>query len=321
MGRDLTSGKSANMIKNIASKSREESGKKTVKNIALDLIDMSEDNDKIFNCDDLDSLVDTIKRNGFQGTIEVYLKKDGRYGLLSGHRRYLSVKRLGLEEIPCEVIEEPSETQKAEILIMSNIQARNLSPIEMGKALIYYEENVLKKDKSIKGDKRAELGKRFGITGSQVYKYKALVNLIPPLQQLIEDKAVSYAYIYNVANLDKDTQEKVYEEISKSQKAEEEPISGKDISDIVNKITNSGAEEDKEESIVLKDDVSPTLTDDAPKEKEEKSPLDDEIKAINDCQNLKALIKRMVDKGKLKTDNKEVIEKLNELKDLLTKIL
>ncbi len=242
MARDLSMGKSANMIKDIASKSREESGKKTIKNISLNLIDMSEDNDKIFNCDDLGTLIEAIKRNGFQGTVEVYLKKDGRYGLLSGHRRYLSAQKIGMTEIPCEIVEEPSDTQKAEILIMSNIVARDLSPIERAKALVYYEEKVLKKDKTVSGDKRAVLAERFGIAGSQVHKLKALLKLIPELQKLIINGSIAYVNIYNASVLDEETQHKVYDRICKKMtenaqllgESEGGNITGKEVVYIVN---------------------------------------------------------------------------------------
>lgn len=235
MARDLSKGKSANMIKDIAGKSREENGKKTIKNISVDLIDISEDNEKVFSCDDIEKLVDAIKRNGFQGTVEVYAKKDGRYGLLSGHRRYLSAKEVGMSEIPCEIVEEPSETQKAEILIMSNIASRDLSPIEKGRALTYYEEKVLKHDKTVTGDKRAELAKRFGIAPSQVHKLKSLTRLIPEIQELINKEQVAYVHIYNVSTLDKDTQMQVYKNICNkiNENGVDIGISGKEVVRIV----------------------------------------------------------------------------------------
>ncbi|MBR5356717.1 MAG: ParB/RepB/Spo0J family partition protein [Lachnospiraceae bacterium] len=352
MARDLSKGKSANMIADIASKSREESGKKTIKNISLDLIDMSEDNDKIFNCDDLNSLVDAINRNGFQGTIEVFLKKDGRYGLLSGHRRYLSAQKVGMKEIPCEIVEEPNEVQKAEILIMSNIVARELTPIEKGKALAYYEEKVLKHDKSVTGDKRAELARRFGIASSQVYKLKALLNLIPELQKLINDETVAYVHIYNCATLSEEVQKRIYDDICDVLSFNGE-ISGKAVVDIVEKYTKpkkevknvneevSFDEGVKDTSIVVEDSdeveavgdmplsfmntttVEPANTpdyDEVVKSKPEKAMLYNEKRVFIGSQNLRYLLKQLVGNDKVKLKSEEVIEELQELKTLLNEL-
>ena len=107
MALDLSKATSASMIKNIASKSSEENLKKTVKNISIDLVDFNNDNDKIFSVDNLDSLVLAIQRNGFKGNIEVFIKKDGRYEIISGHRRFLANRIAGNKTIPCEIKEEP----------------------------------------------------------------------------------------------------------------------------------------------------------------------------------------------------------------------
>lgn len=347
MGLDLSKGKSANMIKDIAVKSVEESGKKTTKNINIDLIDMNEDNDKIFNCDDLASLQTAIERNGFQGTIEVFAQKNGRYGLLSGHRRYLSAKNLGYKEIPCEIVAEPSEIQKAEILIMSNIVARDLTPVEKGKALVYYEENVLKKDKGFKGDRRAELGKRFGIASSQVYKLKALVNLIPELQKLVEDETVTYASIYVCANLSEDVQLKIYNEIV-SEMSFSNQIKGSDVTLIVNKYINPVEEEKKidtvQEVVTNSEPIdeyqqpfpnrrtAEELT--APEESKPINPIDIEYqkeKPLSDmsfveqriflaCENIMNLMIKETNKEVIKVTNPKLIDEINKLKSFLDSI-
>lgn len=238
------------MIKDVASKSSENAQKKTVKNIGLELIDMNEDNNAIFSCDDLSVLKETIKRNGFQGSVEVYLKKDGRYGLLSGHRRFLSCKELGFLTIPCEIVEEPSESKKAEILIMSNMASRELTPIEKGCALRYYEENVLNKE-HFKGDKRAELARRFGTSSSQVYKLKALCDLVDELKQLITNEVVAYAYIYECAKMPSDTQKRIAKDIIYANEAKG-TLSARDISYIISAHTGKEIKEEKKEEYVAR---------------------------------------------------------------------
>ena len=287
MAMDLNKGKYANMVKDIASKSREENGKKTTRNIPIDQIDKSADNEKIFSMDNRSRLTDAIDRNGFQGTVQVYLNKEGRYTLLSGHRRFESAKDLGFKEIPCEIIAEPSEVQKAEILIMSNVTARDLTPVEKGRAIKYYEKNVLDKE-NFKGDKRAELGRRFGMTSSQVYKIKATADLIRPLQDLIERGDVPYSAIYTASVMSEETQmaihSKLIEEIDQNGSC-----SGRTAELIVQSFTPKSvteetktAQKEKEEVEKIKEESSspqipetaPQFTDDDEDDEEElfKSP-------------------------------------------------
>lgn len=214
MALNLDKATSASMIKNIASKSSEENLKKTVKNINIDLIDFNEDNDKIFSVDNLEPLVSTIKRNGFKGSIEVFLKSDGRYEIISGHRRFLANKLVGNNTIPCEVKEEPSDIEKADLLIISNITSRQLTPLEKGRAIVYYKENVLKPS-NFTGNVREEIAKRFGYSSSNVHKYEALTKLIEELQDLVEKEGYPFAPMSSASSLSEADQRKLYDMLIK----------------------------------------------------------------------------------------------------------
>ena len=235
---------SANMIKNIATKSSEENLKRTVKNIDVNLIDFNIDNDKIFNVDNLDSLISSIKRNGFEGSIEVYSKKDGRYEIISGHRRYLANKAIGNLTIPCEVKEEPTAIEKADLLIISNITSRQLTPIEKGRAIVYYKENVLKPG-GFKGNVREEIAKRFGYSSSNVHKYEALTKLTKELQDLVE-AGYPFAQMSAASSLSDADQRILYDMLMEySETFPEVMISGTRIEDYINKIK---AKKEKEQA-------------------------------------------------------------------------
>ena len=51
----------------------------------------------------MEQLVDSIKRNGVMTPATVRLKEDGRYELISGHRRKKACELAGLETLKCEV--------------------------------------------------------------------------------------------------------------------------------------------------------------------------------------------------------------------------
>ena len=74
-----------------------------VMNIPLDKIDGNPENDKLFSMRSVDHLAKIIDEEGYTTPIEVYKKKNGRYEITSGHRRYQAMKLLGQKEIPCYI--------------------------------------------------------------------------------------------------------------------------------------------------------------------------------------------------------------------------
>ena len=250
---------SANMIKNIASKSSEENQKKTVKNIDISLIDFNEDNDKIFNVDNLESLMASIKRNGFEGSIEVFAKGNGRYEIISGHRRYLANKAVGNTTIPSEIKEEPNDVEKADLLIISNVTSRQLTPIEKGRAIVYYKEHVLKAS-GFKGNVREEIAKRFGYSSSNVHKYEALTKLTKELQDLVE-KGYPFAQMSSASSLSEEDQRTLYTMlIEHNEMFPDGIISGTRIEDYIQRIKDKRQkEQDKKKEngkkVLDKDDV------------------------------------------------------------------
>ena len=60
---------------------------------------------KVLMDEDMEQLVESIKRNGVMTPATVRLKEDGRYELISGHRRKKACELAGLETLKCEVKE------------------------------------------------------------------------------------------------------------------------------------------------------------------------------------------------------------------------
>ena len=86
--------------------SREEAKLSKIRDIPVFQIDEFPDHPfKVLMDEDMEQLVESIKRNGVMTPATVLLKEDGRYELISGHRRKKACELAGLETLKCEVKE------------------------------------------------------------------------------------------------------------------------------------------------------------------------------------------------------------------------
>ena len=77
----------------------------------------------------MQQLVESIKRNGVMTPATVRLKEDGRYELVSGHRRKKACELAGLETLKCEV-KELTRDEAIIVMVESNLQRSTILPSE-----------------------------------------------------------------------------------------------------------------------------------------------------------------------------------------------
>ena len=208
MAMDFSKSTNANNLKKIQQKSNENSNNVVAININLSEIDKNEDNEKIFNMSDIEYLAKGIEEEGFFGAIEVYRKPDGRYEISAGHRRYEAMKYLKKDTIPCIVKEIPDDETRAKKLLSSNLRNRKLSPMDMARAIDYYEKiltNSKKKKNFIK-----QAAEYFNLSEIQIYRYQCLNRIIPELQQLTEKQGFPYSALQNAVSLTESGQKELY---------------------------------------------------------------------------------------------------------------
>ncbi|ADL36563.1 partitioning protein ParB2 (plasmid) [Butyrivibrio proteoclasticus B316] len=183
-----------------------------VMNIPLDKIDGNPENDKLFSMRSVDHLAKIIDEEGYTTPIEVYKKKNGRYEITSGHRRYQAMKLLGQKEIPCYIhAGYKTEMEKDRKLLSSNIATRRLSPLEMANAISFYKQ-ILKKE-NFKGNTRQKIAEYFNISESNVFRYEVLLKLIPELQEFCKKPQFPYSSLRQAASLTKEEQRQLYNEL------------------------------------------------------------------------------------------------------------
>ena len=115
--------------------SREEAKLSKIRDIPISQIDEFPDHPfKVLMDEDMEQLVDSIKRSGVMTPAIVRLKEDGRYEIISGHRRKKACELAGLETLKCEV-KDLTRDEAIIIMVESNLQRSVILPSE--KAFAY----------------------------------------------------------------------------------------------------------------------------------------------------------------------------------------
>ena len=88
---------------------------------------------RVLDDEDMQNLMDSIRDRGVITPAMVRKKDDGRYEMISGHRRKHASERLGLETLRCEVVE-VSRDEAIILMVDSNAQRSEILPCDKGRA-------------------------------------------------------------------------------------------------------------------------------------------------------------------------------------------
>lgn len=181
------------------------------------------DNVEIYGQGDVEALAQDIMKNGFQGVILAY-KHEDKYRIESGHRRRAAARMAKLPLYP--VVEtEPPKTEWERILRLNraNTHGRKYSPLvtaRMAQSLFeaytekvnYRKENNLIEEGEITSINEL-VAQDLEIDSKTVSKYRALLNLIPELQMLADEK-VAWSALSSASTLKEEYQKRLLELIN-----------------------------------------------------------------------------------------------------------
>ena len=199
--------KSMKQIESITSKGVSETNNKLVKEIPLDLLDPHPMNSQIYTTEGIEGLCHSIKESGFFGAIDVYQKNDGRYMIVSGHRRFLAMKQLGRKTIPALIYKMEPEDIILRKLIEANQNTRTPSPMEKAMEIVAYEESLL--EGGYQGRINDKLCAVFNMSLSKLHKVKSIVKLTDELKKYAYDLTFPYEAFSNAVNFSKEQQVKL----------------------------------------------------------------------------------------------------------------
>lgn len=152
--------------------------------ILLSKIDSFKDHPLHVNNDEsLKELANSIKENGLYTPLTVRLKEDGRYELISGHRRKAAMELLGITETEAYVKELADEEATIE-MVDSNMYREKILPSEKAFAYKMKYDAIKHQGKKTSGHDVQKLDDK---SDRNIRRYIRLTNLIPELLQLVDD--------------------------------------------------------------------------------------------------------------------------------------
>ena len=193
-----------------------------IRDIPLELIDDFPDHPfKVRDDEDMIQLVESVKERGVITPATVRQKEDGRYELISGHRRKRACELAGFEALRCEVVDLDRDAATV-LMVESNYQRSQILPSE--KAFAYKMRLEAMKRQAGRPSKdnlvpvglnfsRVELSEQSGESQTQIQRYIRLTNLVPELLDLVDEGKIKMRPAVELSYLDEDSQRAVVDEI------------------------------------------------------------------------------------------------------------
>jgi len=170
-----------------------------------DIIDNPLNNE---NMTDLADIENSIEEIGFTDPLELTKLENGKYMLLSGHRRRLAGINKGLDAFPSIVIPMKNKNELHNYLLLSN-NHRDSSKDPLLYCKRYKMHEAYLDAIGFKGAKRDEIAKRLGISIAQADRYNRFNNIIAPIWELVRDERVGMSSVLPMYNLTPDDQEAI----------------------------------------------------------------------------------------------------------------
>lgn len=205
---------------------REEERLSKIRDIPLELIDDFPDHPfKVRDDEDMQQLVESIKERGVITPATVRQKEDGRYELVSGHRRKRASEIAGFETLRCEVVD-LNRDEATILMVESNFQRSQILPSE--KAFAYKMRlDAMKRQAGRPSKENSDpvgpnligtrsnslLAEETGDSTSQIKRYVRLTNLVPELLEFVDEGRIKMRPAVELSYLDEDCQRDVVDEI------------------------------------------------------------------------------------------------------------
>lgn len=176
-----------------------------MKNIQMaDLISAPDNPFKVTLDTAMERLIESIAETGIIAPIIVRPTENGKYEIVSGHRRKYACEYLGMETVPA-IIKDLDRNEAVIFLVDSNLQRENILPSEhafaykmklealkhQGKASVQVEQKL----------SRTIVAESCGVSDAQIQRYIRLTNLIPSILDMVDEKRIAFTPAVEISYL------------------------------------------------------------------------------------------------------------------------
>ena len=204
---------------------RDDAKLKKIYEIPLEEIDEFPDHPfKVLDDEDMMNLAESIREQGIITPATLRKKEDGRYEILSGHRRKRACELAGLETLRSEVVEMDRDAAVI-FMVDSNLQRTTILPSE--KAFSYKMRLEAMKRQGRRTDLTSRpvgeklsverLGEEVSESGRQVHRYIRLTELIPELLEKVDRGEIALRPAVDISYLPEDIQQSLLDTIEMEQ--------------------------------------------------------------------------------------------------------
>ena len=208
---------------------RDDAKLKKIYEIPLEEIDEFPDHPfKVLDDEDMMNLAESVREQGIITPATLRKKEDGRYEILSGHRRKRACELAGLDTLRSEVVEMDRDAAVI-FMVDSNLQRTTILPSE--KAFSYKMRlEAMKRQgrrtdltstpvvQKLKGRYSVELlGEDIGESREQVRRYIRLTELIPELLEKVDKGEIALRPAVDISYLPEDIQRSLFDTIDMEQ--------------------------------------------------------------------------------------------------------
>ena len=169
---------------------------------------------KVIDNEEMQQMKESIEENGVLVPVIVRQKENGRYEMISGHRRKFASELAFKDTIPC-IVRDLSDDEATIIMVDSNMQREEILPSEKAfaykmklLALTHQGKKIVSTSRQLVGKlERADIvGQDNNESGRQVQRYIRLTKLIPELLEKVDEKVIAFNPAVEISYLKEDEQ-------------------------------------------------------------------------------------------------------------------
>lgn len=198
-----------------------EETRRPLKVVSLNIRDLVPSKGNFYSVDNVEELKTSIEIFGVLQNLTVKPLDNGKYEIISGHRRHKACAELvaegktEFEYVPCGIRSERDEIKEQILLIMTNSTARELTDWEKMKQAEELRKNfeLLKKRENLPGRVRDLVAEALNTSSTQIARFNAIENnLSPEFKQEFEKGNIGTSAAYELSGMSEEQQKQAFSE-------------------------------------------------------------------------------------------------------------